>query len=103
VVEELRLVRRAELAREIRLRAAARASIENASPIERRALANAAELAALHTERFGTRLADGEEVESILGARPSDAAARFSYDRAVAAFRPSGSEVSRAPEPDLEL
>lgn len=109
-VEALRLVRRAELAREATVRAQARVDVpitfEQASargPIEARAFGDAAEALAVHAERFGV-IADARS-SSPVGARPDDAEARFSYDRVERLFRAAEDSAVEAlrPEPPLSL
>lgn len=118
-----RLIRRAELARELHVRADAAATLTSVdeptagSPIDRRALLDAAEAVAVHTDRHGTLpLPDDPttDIEAVLGARPAGVAARLSYERTaeqlVAAHhhitRPARTPAQRFAEvdtPSLEL
>ena len=109
-VEALRLVRRAELAREATVRAQARVELPatfremaGRGPIEGRAFGDAAEALAVHAERFG--IVSDERTSSPLGARPDDAEARFSYDRVERLLRPAEESSVEAlrPEPPLSL
>jgi hypothetical protein len=90
VIDDLRLVRRAELAREMRVRASAAGQVVvvNSSAVDRRTSEAAAAASAVHLERFGRRDVEARDgVEALLGARPIEGTARLSYDRAVAALR----------------
>jgi hypothetical protein len=109
-VDALRVVRRAELAREAHVRASARASpngelrpLLGRGPIADRAVMDAAEVLAVHVERFGITAGD-PDADPILGAPPSTGEARLSYEQAgralvsartwqadVAEFRPTPS------------
>ena len=93
------LVRRAELARELELRAAAafappHAVVEAlgappANPIALRAWVDAAEAAAVHNERYGgsARATAVGAAEAVLGARPEELFAAASWDRAAQALK----------------
>ncbi|MEX2658844.1 MAG: hypothetical protein WD232_04030, partial [Acidimicrobiales bacterium] len=85
-LDRYRLVRRAELARELHVRAQAATGVADTthaapdptSPIARRDLLAAAEAVAVHTDRYSTLAsADHEmsDVEAVLGARPDGVAA----------------------------
>jgi hypothetical protein len=95
------LVRRAELARELEIRAAAAVTPPHVliqltggpptNPIARRAWTDAAELIAVHAERhgFAEGTAVGDPVEQALGERPSDHIAAASWCRVADAVRAS--------------
>jgi len=109
-VQALRLVRRAELAREATVRARARvelppslSALTGRGPIADRAVGDAAEAIAVHAERFGVVLGDGNQLP--LGARPTDPHARFSYERVERLLRAAeGSTVEvLRPEPAPSL
>jgi hypothetical protein len=92
------LLRRAELARELEVRAAAAVTPPHGvvealgapplNPIARRAWSDAAEAVAVHHERYeGTAaLTAVDEAEVVLGARPEELYARTSWDRAAEAL-----------------
>ncbi len=109
-VQALRLVRRAELAREATVRARARvelppslSALTGRGPIADRAVGDAAEAIAVHAERFGVVPGEGDHLP--LGARPTDPHARFSYERVERLLRASEDstvEVLRSePAPSL--
>lgn len=93
-VRALRLIRRAELAREAQVRAQARigpspaiAVLLGRGAIGDRAVGDAAEALAVHEERFGIEPRDSEGVAAAIGVPPIDAEARFSYDRVARLLR----------------
>jgi hypothetical protein len=108
-VQGLRLVRRAELAREAAVRAQARlelsetlATLSGRGPIADRAVADAAEAIAVHGERYGIVTSDSA---GPLGLRPEEPEACMSFDRAerlLRAAEDSPVEVIR-PEPAFTL
>jgi len=108
------LIRRAELARELEVRA--RAAVDPPErllvvvpppeeAIARRAWMDAAELVAVHTERYGTSEASatGDDAEFTLGSRPQQFAAALSWDRAAEATRAAATVADRSPEVAPEL
>lgn len=104
------LVRRAELARDLQVRAQAaitppaRLTATLGQPpedaIARRAWTDAAELVAVHTERYGTTepTPQGDTPEQVLGARPQSFAAALSWDRAAEATKAAEAMADRTPE-----
>jgi conjugative relaxase-like TrwC/TraI family protein len=112
------LVRRAELARELEIRADAAVNPPGRllvalgappeQPIARRTWTDAAELVAVHAERYGTSGATGasDAGELALGCRPQALAAALSWDRASEAIRTvqalSNSARDARPEPQVE-
>lgn len=97
-VAEYPLVRRAELARELQLRAATAVAPPHAvlemigaspvNPVTRRAWSDAAEAVAVHRERYGTSPSANAATaaEAVLGPRPTDLYAGASWDRAADAL-----------------
>lgn len=95
------IVRRAELARELQLRAhaavdppgrlVAALGAPPSQPIAQRAWIEAAELVAVHAERYGTREAAAvtDRSEVALGVRPEAFLAALSWDRASSAIKAS--------------
>jgi conjugative relaxase-like TrwC/TraI family protein len=84
-VTELQVLRRAELAREVHVRATARisppeelAELLGRDPIADRAVADAAEALAVHAERYGLV---PDDPGSLLGSPPMAGEARMSYER----------------------
>jgi hypothetical protein len=109
-VELLRLVRRAELARELQVRAAATepevsTTGHGDTPIDRQRWLAATQRAAVHVERYGVVEGDPQDpVEGVLGVRPDEGRAAWSYDRALEALRLAAEPEARfaeAPEPDV--
>ncbi len=105
------LVRRAELARELQLRAQsavdppgrllAALGTPPVQPIAQRAWIEAAELVAVHAERYGTRatLAATDRSEVALGARPEAFLAALSWDRAASAVKAADQLSNAQSEP----
>jgi hypothetical protein len=105
------VIRRAELARELELRAEAAVHPPDpvvaalgqspANPIARRAWIDAAELAAVHHERYGIKRAlDGGDVaERAVGRRPAAVGAALSWDRAADAVRAADAAARSVHEP----
>jgi hypothetical protein len=105
-VERLELVSRAEMARELQVRAGAitpealtaLVGREPHSAVERHALRDAAEQLAIHKERFGVLASEGNDpVAAVLGDRPGEPASGRSYDRAEEALREALVVDSRVP------
>lgn len=104
------LLRRAELARELELRAAAAVAPPHAvvetlggpprRSVARRAWFDAAEAVAVHGERFGHSDAstDVGPVEQVIGARPDDPHARASWDRAAEALEVAAQVIAETAE-----
>jgi len=104
------LVRRAELARELEVRA--QAAVEPPErllaalgtppeqPIARRAWTDAAELVAVHSERYGATQPStaGDAAERALGTRPQAFTAALSWDRAAEAMRSAATVADAGPE-----
>jgi conjugative relaxase-like TrwC/TraI family protein len=94
--ERLELICRAELTREATVRALARTNRlemdlgEDRDPLQAKSEIDAAELVAIHVERFGCRTdrPPSDHVEALLGAEPFGGGdERDSYERAAAALR----------------
>ena len=109
------IVRRAELARDLQVRACVAINPPGRllvalgappeQPIARRSWTDAAELTAIHIERYGTAeaTAEGGVAERVLGHRPQPFAAAFSWDRAAEAVRAADALTNARPEPRPEL
>lgn len=114
-IERLSLVRAAERAAELKVRTIAavhppRDLLHAIGPLPGEYVVaqrwrNAAEEVAVYLERFGIHgsTMSGEQVEGVLGSRPSDLDARLLYERAAAALSAANAEVSASPNAELGL